>query len=899
MNVLLDTNVILDTVLQRAPWHKEADAIVQAAALGQVSAAATTLSLATVLPCGDLPMRLREYPLKKPHAFSPGLAVLLALLSASTTWSGSPHSRRSLPIVGGDARSLKATITGPEFHASRLFVGVEDLASPLVKRLREEYRLDDVVKGESDEFRKLLKLRHWVHSRWHIDNDQTFNGDVFAILEKARAGAGFNCSHAMKVQHAVLTAMGFVVRDLGVQCNTEEYPHGFHHGVNEVWSNDLARWVLMDGEYDLHFERDGQVLSALEAHEAARRDGGHGVNKVQGPLRTVVPMKGQGFPFTSVVGYWWTSYHVRQNVFTQPKGNESRLVVLDSDAFRSSTWLRKRGDNALRRHWAYDAKAFVPTRSRHDIEWTPGVPALEVRCLSADELKVEIRSSTPNFAAYQVRLNGGPGRDVTDGEVVWKLTRGDNTLAVRTRNAAGVLGPEVTATVSFSPPAEAQVRTGRYRGDLIDPATGSVMMKAATQVPDKLPAENHLGLIFLFHGFKGQENNYIGLTVEALKRLQLDDQYVVISGKSKGPGWTTEDDARVLHVLQWARQTYPIDPRRVFIFGSSNGAAYVGRFGSAHQDLIAGVVGYCGNYKFDPALKVRPAALRNEWYFVHGGKDRPQNSRRACDTLKEHGYRYVFRQMDGYGHTDIWDSISHPDKTKANAVRDDWLQWLHALRHKEIAPTSAELRKLASLEKGKDVQALLAEAARIGGEPGSRVIARALSSTDPVLRAAAAKTAQRTLFDDEVIATLVHLLDDESADVRESAADGLAAAANWRHADAQKALTRKALAASAPVADRVKAIAALLRASRLALLGNCEDGLPIWSLVLLLDDERRPVREAAFAALEEHVPDTFGYQPYLPDQRRAAVMELWKHWCRQQCGPAPKFIERMKKADAR
>ena len=41
MRVLLDTNVILDAMLQRAPWHREADAILQAAAMGQVSCAAT------------------------------------------------------------------------------------------------------------------------------------------------------------------------------------------------------------------------------------------------------------------------------------------------------------------------------------------------------------------------------------------------------------------------------------------------------------------------------------------------------------------------------------------------------------------------------------------------------------------------------------------------------------------------------------------------------------------------------------------------------------------------------------------------------------------------------------------------------------------------------------------
>ena len=166
----------------------------------------------------------------------------------------------------------------------------------------------------------------------------------------------------------------------------------------------------MDGEYDFHFERDGQVLSALEVHEAVRRDGGRGVVKVQGPDRTVVPMKGLGFPFTSVIGYWWTSYHVRQNTFTQPSGNESRLVIFDNEAFRQTTWYRKRGDNVLRKHWAYDAKAFVPTRERHQIEWTPGVPELRVRQTAPAELEVRISSVTPNLKTTSVRTNGGDWR---------------------------------------------------------------------------------------------------------------------------------------------------------------------------------------------------------------------------------------------------------------------------------------------------------------------------------------------------------------------------------------------------------------------------------------------------------------------------------------------------------
>lgn len=48
MRVLLDVNVILDALLQRAPWRCDAEAILQADADGRLTCAATTHSLATV-----------------------------------------------------------------------------------------------------------------------------------------------------------------------------------------------------------------------------------------------------------------------------------------------------------------------------------------------------------------------------------------------------------------------------------------------------------------------------------------------------------------------------------------------------------------------------------------------------------------------------------------------------------------------------------------------------------------------------------------------------------------------------------------------------------------------------------------------------------------------------------
>ncbi len=363
---------------------------------------------------------------------------------------------RPLQIDGAGEGIVKATLTGPEFRAPQLFQGFEDYYHPRLNRLREDYSLDEVVEGEPSEFRRILKLRHWVHTRWPIDNNQNFSGDAFAILEKAKTGAGFHCAHSMIVQEAVLSAMGYVARYVLVDRNHEDLGRSAHHGVNEVWSNDYAKWVLLDAKYDIHFERDGTPLSALELHEAVRADGGRGIVMVRGVERSEVPLGESQAHEASVRIYWWVCYPQRQNPFTQPDfAARERLVILDNEAFRKTTWHRDHGAG-LTPHWAYAAGAFVPTADRTQIEWTPGVADLRARRAGVGELEVEIRSATPNLEAYVVSRNGGQPQTVTGGRFQWKLQAGENTLQVRSRNLFGVLGPSLMAAVVYEPAGHAQ-----------------------------------------------------------------------------------------------------------------------------------------------------------------------------------------------------------------------------------------------------------------------------------------------------------------------------------------------------------------------------------------------------------------------------------------------------------
>lgn len=437
---------------------------------------------------------------------------------------------------------------------------------------------------------------------------------------------------------------------------------------------------------------------------------------------------------------------------------------------------------------------------------------------------------------------------------------------------------------------------GDFKDDYKDPKTKSLIMHYRMRAPEKQPEKKTLGLIVAFHGMNGNEDHVTGFAIETAKRLKIVDEYVIMGGKSKGAGWATSDDKDLLAWIEWVKQTYPIDPRRVHLIGMSNGGWMVKRFGWENQALFASISPYCGggvDFSGVPkgeraAPKVgpgSPAEAKTEWYYVHGDADREvavDSSRRACQQLGDKGYRYVYREIDGADHGGI---LRYPE------VADDNLRFIHSLRHKEIPISKDERTEVTAIsgkvknEKAEGAGPMIAEAARIGGLPGAKVIHNAFDNSDEDVKKTAAATTESVLYGRETVLELVKLLRDKSDEVKSAAWRGLATAANWRYLEAQEFLAQQARKKSAPVEDRVQAITGLGKAVKLALLGNYEDKNVLWTLVLLLDDDDLNVRQAAFAQLEKGVKDTFNYKPDLGTTERKASVSKWKSWVEQAAGP--------------
>jgi hypothetical protein len=433
---------------------------------------------------------------------------------------------------------------------------------------------------------------------------------------------------------------------------------------------------------------------------------------------------------------------------------------------------------------------------------------------------------------------------------------------------------------------------GEFRGELRDKQ--GPLMRVAMWAPSKPvpPAPRTLSLLLVYHGMNGNEGNYYGGTLDALRRNKVEEQVVMIAGKSKGPGWTVDDDGPItLRVIEWAKETWPIDPRRVYIWGSSNGAGFIGRFGWANQDKVAAAVGYCGGYNFQANPKPEnPADTRTEWYFVHGGSDNPQNSGNACKALGALGYRYVFRQLDGYGHTDIWDGNGHPDKTVVDACRDDYLQWLLGIRHKTIEPPAKDVEFLEKFDKSESLlsqRSAFLNLQRIGGPQAGAVILKALQSKSAGIRAGGAEACLTTSFGSAVAVELAKLIDDENDRVQQTALRALGVYANWHYPEAIEALAKTAVPSpdgkKGSALARMLAVEGLAKVAKLAALGNFEDRKLWTALVQALDDEDVKVRAAAFAGLQAARKDGFGYQPgAVPDARKAAVAK-WAAFVEEKC----------------
>ena len=132
----------------------------------------------------------------------------------------------------------------------------------MLTELRRRYALDEVVQTGRTELEQMLLLLEWVHTRWkHGSSLAPPARNALQILRAAEQGGDFMCGWYSVTLMQCLLALGFVARTVSIAKTATEWmahdERGIGHSITEVWSHQFHKWIMLDPDYNVHYERDG------------------------------------------------------------------------------------------------------------------------------------------------------------------------------------------------------------------------------------------------------------------------------------------------------------------------------------------------------------------------------------------------------------------------------------------------------------------------------------------------------------------------------------------------------------------------------------------------------------------------------------------------------------------
>lgn len=406
-------------------------------------------------------------------------------------------------------------------------------------------------------------------------------------------------------------------------------------------------------------------------------------------------------------------------------------------------------------------------------------------------------------------------------------------------------------------------------------SSGKTIIRYVVEPPDhaapagtKDPARQ-LGLFLCFPEHDTPTDADIFPVRQALWRLGIRDNYVLLAGAPQAQKFGMADMEPIEKLIAWALETYPINPRRVYMFGKGEGGKISAEFAMTHPKLVTAAITYSWGFWVMPSEVKEPIDFENtapEIYMNLGLRDLATHLTTVRDTyprVAAKGYHVIYREFE-----DMLARSYHPPSN------DDAVAWATRLRNKNIAPSTEEQAILDKHSNGRPaiVDGHFPALALVGGSPAGVALQKLLQSKDEKTRAAAADTGRYAIFGGKAIGAIASLTADPSAKVRQTAIRALAINANWRSEAAQKALIDLAMDEKADLNDRLSATDGLGYAVRFQVRGVRQDPPMFRALVALLTDKNEPIRASANAILAPV------YQPASATPPLKAPAAGWSAW---------------------
>jgi len=312
---------------------------------------------------------------------------------------------------------------------------------PILLYLRKEFKLDDVVKPARSELEALVLLRNWARSRFQR-KDFHPQMKVFNALDILRRNyhnstkEPYNptqyrpCHFFPLLYSQVLLSMGYQPRLMRISLPEDRGYNG--HGLIEVWSNQFKKWITMDPDLNLHYEKDGLPLNLLEVHNAryspipakikiVRSKQTSGDNAHLNPIHVEEMIRYHSYiQIMDMRNDWLTNHYFRGH---PRRSDQSGLMWVDPQIPPVFTFKPK-------------------TTDPDDFYWSLNQTEIWVKKNSQGKeiLFLAFKTVTPNFKHFEIQLENKKRINTTNPFFNWELHPGKNSLQIHSINKFGLPG---------------------------------------------------------------------------------------------------------------------------------------------------------------------------------------------------------------------------------------------------------------------------------------------------------------------------------------------------------------------------------------------------------------------------------------------------------------------------
>src|SRR5262245_19771499 len=180
-----------------------------------------------------------------------------------------------------------------------------------------------------------------------------------------------------------------------------------------------------------------------------------------------------------------------------------------------------------------------------------------------------------------------------------------------------------------TPPSELKDESGKTIIQyVVEPPEG--IAPAGTADPAR-----QVGLILCFPEHDQAVDSDVFPVRQALTRLGLRNQYVLLAGGPQEQKFGMNDMVPLEKLIAWAKKTYPINPRRVYMFGKGEGGKISAEFAMTHPNLVTAAITHSWGFWVMPSELTEAIDFQNtapEIYMNLGLRDLANHLTTVRDT---------------------------------------------------------------------------------------------------------------------------------------------------------------------------------------------------------------------------------------------------------------------------